>query len=114
VSSAAAPKNLVELANMFARFFNSGAMILVLAAIVIYFGGVARGLFKLSQGGGKGADVRKILLGGIIVIFLMVSIWGIIGILQETLFRTNSQTTNTGGATTPGTNLQFTNTPVFQ
>lgn len=109
VASAEAPRNLVELGNMLARILNSGTTVLILAGIVIYFGGVTIGLFKQSHGG-KVVDLRKMLLWGVVVIFIMVSIWGILALLQETLFGRSG--TNTGGSPTPsGANLQFTATP---
>lgn len=122
VASAATPTNLVELGNMIAGIFNKGTTFLVLLAVVIYFGGVAVALFHRSQGrvDDKGKTIfgvgkfSGILLGGIIIIFVMVSIWGIIGVLQNTLFNTKSPTANPGSATTPGTDLQFTDTPRLQ
>ena len=117
VADAAAPRNLVELGNMIAGIFNKGTTFLVLLAVVIYFAGVAVAMFRRSQGkvDDKGKSIfglgafSQVLLGGIIVIFIMVSIWGIIRVLQQTLFG-NTNTTTTRSVAPAGTTLEFTGT----
>jgi hypothetical protein len=94
---AAAPKNLVELANMLAAMFNSGATFLVLLAVIIFFSGVTISVFNKGQGKIDGKKFREMLLWGITIIFVMVSIWGIIRLLQETLFGNSN---NSGGNST--------------
>ena len=94
---AAAPHNLVELANMLAAMFNSGATFLVLLAIILFFFGVTASIFNKGQGKINGEKFKQMILWGISILFVMVSIWGIIRLLQETLF---GNSTSGGGNST--------------
>lgn len=96
VSSAAAPRNLVELANMLANIFNSGATFLVLLAIIIYLGGITAFLIKRREGS-KAGGLGKLILWGLAGVFVMVSIWGILRLLQGTLFN-NAGSSSVGGS----------------
>ena len=84
VALAAAPRNFNELANMFVSILNSATGALVILAIVIYFYGVSTNLWK--SGDEDREKLRGYLLWGLIIIFVMVSIWGILEVLQNTLF----------------------------
>lgn len=113
---AAAPKNLVELANMLAAMFNSGATFLVLLAVILFFSGVTASVFNKGQGKINGEKFKQMILWGIAILFVMVSIWGIIRLLQETLFgnsNSGGNSTNTlpsGGGSAP---LNFPNSTVL-
>lgn len=102
---AAAPKNLVELANMLAAMFNSGATFLILLAVILFFSGVTVSLFNKGQGKINGEKFRQMLLWGISILFVMVSIWGIIRLLQETLFGNNANSSGNNTNTTNSTSL---------
>lgn len=57
---------------------------LVLAiAVLVFFWGLAMYLLKTDDAEGRGKGI-SIMFMGIIVIFVMVSIWGIVRILQST------------------------------
>ena len=108
---AAAPKNLVELANMLAAMFNSGAVFLVLLAVILFFSGVTASLLNKGEGKINGEKFKKMILSGIAILFVMVSIWGIIRLLQETLFgNSTSGSTPAGQGSAP---LQFPNSTVL-
>lgn len=95
VSYAAGPQNLVDLGNMLADILNAGATFLVLAALIILFGNIMRRIVeKLGLGGGD-TKMSRTILWGVATIFVMVSIWGIIKVLQNTLFNTGSSAPNT-------------------
>ncbi|MBI2030602.1 hypothetical protein HYT05_03200 [Candidatus Kaiserbacteria bacterium] len=98
---AAAPKNLVELANMLAAMFNSGATFLVLLAVILFFSGVTVSLFNKGEGKINGEKFKQMLLWGISILFVMVSIWGIIRLLQETLFGNSNSGGNNSTNTLP-------------
>lgn len=97
ISYAAAPRNLVELANMLANLFNSGATFLILLAFILYLGGVTVFLYRKESGEVWGKEFRALILWGIAALFVMVSIWGIIKLLQETLFGNNGSPANSAG-----------------
>ena len=83
VAFAATPKTFSELANMVVSIVNALTALLVLAAVVFY-------LFNISMFTGKAgeerAKMKNIIVWGILAIFVMVSIWGILRIMQSTLF----------------------------
>lgn len=84
IALAAAPRTFAELANLIVTFLDSAAGLLVVAGIVIYFYGISTSMFKLSGESREG--LKQYMIWGIAVIFVMVSIWGILRILQNTLF----------------------------
>lgn len=70
--------------------------LLILAALVAFFIGLVRYVWG---GGGEEAHKkgRSIMIAGITALFVMVSIWGIIRLIQNTL------QVDSGGALTPPT-----------
>jgi hypothetical protein len=46
---------------------------------------------------GSGA-LRQFLVWGVIILFVMVSIWGILNVLQQTLFGTGAGGSSSGGS----------------
>ncbi|MEK7093148.1 MAG: hypothetical protein AAB927_01555, partial [Patescibacteria group bacterium] len=81
VALASAPRTFEELANLIVEILDGGVGLLVLTGIVIYFYGVSTNILKMSDEGGQKA--RAYFIWGIIVIFVMVSIWGILDLLQN-------------------------------
>ena len=80
----AAPRTFQELAAMFVTFINAGIGVALIAGIVIYFYGVATSIPKASTG-----DIDKLrahMIWGIIALFVMFSVWGILALLRNTLF----------------------------
>jgi len=71
-------------------FFSSLVLkvIPVIAALVLlaFFWGISK--FVLSVGGGKEKEeAKEIILWGIIALFVMVSVWGIVRLLQISVFQ---------------------------
>jgi glucan phosphoethanolaminetransferase (alkaline phosphatase superfamily) len=81
-----APTSFQDLANSIVKILNAGAILLITAAVAVYFYNIVGNVFKINRGEGSGADLRKSLWLGLLIIFVMVSIWGIIQILQNSLF----------------------------
>ena len=64
---------------------------LIGVAIVIYFWGIVRNLFKVSGGNATSFDeIRTSLMWGLLALFLIFSIWGIIRLLGTSLFGTSN------------------------
>lgn len=101
--AAGAPQTFKDLANDIVQVLNNATTDLIVLAIVIYFYGVSTSLFK----GEKGREnLRQQMIWGVAVIFLAVSIWGVIQLLQNTFFNLGgSGTTSTGGSGQNCTNL---------
>lgn len=80
-------QTLLNTLALASQFLNSLVYLFITLAIVIFFYGLVK---YLLQGGSEGkAEGLKIMLMGVITIFVMVSIWGIIRLLQST-FRVTS------------------------
>lgn len=79
LASAATILNLLALAN---TVFNALIGLLITLAIVMVFWGVISYLFK--SGAEAKSEGLKVAMFGVGAIFIMVSIWGIIRLLQST------------------------------
>ena len=89
---AAAPKTFSELAEMIVSIIDTGTGVLIVLGFVVYFWGISTNVLKFEDD----PDKRKAyFFWGLLVLFVMVSIWGIVGLLQNTLF--GGGTFNTGG-----------------
>ena len=98
----AAPQNFLELSQMIVQFLDNATVTLIVAAIVVYFFGISTNMVKVGKG--EANDMRSYLLWGIIIIFVMVSIWGILRLLQNSLFgNANYSGGSTGSAPTCST-----------
>ncbi len=84
--ASAAPQTFSDLVHSFVPIINGGTSLLIATTIVIYFFGAARRLFKTGSGATDGKEMNRFLLTGVIIIFFMVSIAGLVAILENTLF----------------------------
>ena len=82
---AATPRTWEELVNRLVYILDFAIGTLVMLALVIYFFGILLNTRK-SKEGGDTSQMRTFLLWGMIALFVMVSIWGILQILQATIF----------------------------
>jgi hypothetical protein len=78
LASAASLFDTLSLAN---TFLNALIGLFITLAIVVFFWGLISYLFKQGEDKSEGL---KIMFYGVITIFVMVSIWGIIRLLQNT------------------------------
>lgn len=83
-SSAQTLLNTLGLVN---TFLNALIGLFITLAIVVFFWGLIKYLTNLT--GESGKEGIQIMLWGVIAIFVMVSVWGIIRLLQST-FRVTS------------------------
>jgi len=80
----AAPRTFEQLAGIFVQILNGGIGVALVLGIVIYFLGIATSLGKLNAGNTE--KIRTHLLWGLIALFVMISVWGILALLRNTLF----------------------------
>ena len=78
LASAATLLDTLALAN---TFLNAAIGLFITLAIVIFFWGLIKYLIEVGE---KKAEGLQIMFYGVIAIFVMVSIWGIIRLLQST------------------------------
>lgn len=85
VSSAeAAPRTFRELACELTELLDIATFTIIIFGLVVYFWGIATNIPHF--GDEKGAEKRKsFFVWGIIILFVMVSIWGIIQLIQSSL-----------------------------
>lgn len=81
---AATPRTFSDMANLTLTIIGQATLALMAAGIAVYFWNIAYNMLRLSKG--ESSDWKANFFWGIIVIFVMVSIWGIIQILQNTIF----------------------------
>jgi hypothetical protein len=92
--AASAPRTLAELAHQVTVILSSGTTLLVLFGMVVYFWGIAYNMNRFGEG--EYEVFKQYFFWGILIIFLMVSIWGVLGLLKNTFFSSN-QITGGGG-----------------
>lgn len=95
-ASAAGYSTFADLASGLVNILNAGTAVLVVAGLVVYFWGISTNMFKLQKG--DTTALRSHLLWGVVILFVMVSIWGIVRMLQETIFGGNLQGGTVGGS----------------
>ena len=83
----AAPQTFQQLSNVIVNLLDNATAVLVVAGIVVYFYGVSTNILNFSDDSGE--KLKAYFFWGIIVLFVMVSIWGILRLLQDTLFGGN-------------------------
>ncbi|OGG56806.1 hypothetical protein A3D71_01010 [Candidatus Kaiserbacteria bacterium RIFCSPHIGHO2_02_FULL_55_20] len=96
VASAAAPRTFLDLSNVVVVILNNATAVLVVAGIVVYFYGVSTNILNFSDEAGE--KLKAYFFWGIIVLFVMVSIWGILRLLQNTIFGGSSANPTTGSS----------------
>lgn len=105
----AAPRTFSEAVNLLVTILDTGTGLLVLAGIVVYFWGISTNILKMKDEGSQA--FKAYFIWGIVAIFVMVSIWGIIELLQNTLFGGDYYAPSGGGSVFDGgSSTQF---PVF-
>ena len=96
ISEAAAPKTFKELTDIAINVINSGVAVTLVLGIVIYFYGVATHISSYNE---KGSSAFRLhFFWGIIALFVMFSVWGILEIVQNTIFNGGAIGTGSGAA----------------
>ena len=89
------PNSITSLASIIVNLLNIGSLLLISASVMAYMGVALFQIWDVSRGKTKRGEATTRLLWGVVIIFFMVSIWGVIQILQYTfLGGPNSQDTN--------------------
>ncbi|OGG70571.1 hypothetical protein A3F27_02955 [Candidatus Kaiserbacteria bacterium RIFCSPHIGHO2_12_FULL_53_13] len=80
----AAPRTWSELVDSLVSLMNYGVATLVALAIALYFYGISSNILKLGEN--EPEKKKAYFFWGIIILFVMVSVWGILRIVRYTLF----------------------------
>src|SRR3989344_4500149 len=81
--------NLTSVVAEVLKTINSLAVLLITVALVLFFWGIVRYVYKSGDARGKSAD-KDILVWGLVVMFVAVSIWGILQLMCLTFFGNRS------------------------
>lgn len=91
----AAANTFQELAFDVVEILDTATFTLIIFGLVVYFWGIATNIPHF--GDEKGAEKQKsFFFWGLVVLFVMVSIWGIIQLLRNTLFGGSQFSPNSG------------------
>jgi hypothetical protein len=78
-----AQTNLQGLISQAGMLLNALIPLLMAAALVVFFWGLIQ--YIRSSGEGEHSTGRNIMIAGIVSLFVMVSVWGLVRFLQSTL-----------------------------
>ncbi len=88
----AAPQTYAQLVQLLLNIIKVAIEMLTLAALTTYMFLFVLNMSKSSESGRE--NMKNLFFWGIIILFVMVSLWGIVGLIQATFFPG-------GGAATP-------------
>ncbi len=76
-----------DLVNQIVDYINTIITILIAASLVVFFWGIVVYIFKM---GGGSSDYhtkgRQLMMWGIIIFFVMFSVWGLVNLVASTIF----------------------------
>lgn len=99
----AAAGTLQGLANQIVNLLNASTALLMLGGVLVFFYGTTSNIFKTAHG--EVRDMKNYLIWGIFALFIMFSLWGILSLLQNTLF--GSTGASAGGGQSQSSNGLF-------
>jgi len=91
----AAPNTFQDLAFDVVELIDMATMTLIVFGLVAYFWGLSTNILHFGEDE-KGEKKKAYFFWGLIILFVMVSIWGIIQLLQNTLFGNQAFSPSTG------------------
>ncbi|MEK7132525.1 MAG: hypothetical protein AAB830_00580 [Patescibacteria group bacterium] len=88
---------LFDTLSVFSLLLNGLISVFIVLAVVAFFWGLIKYLFSTGGEAKEKGDAAKLMIWGVIILFVMVSIWGIIRLLQSTFQVTNTTAIAPGG-----------------
>lgn len=89
ISFAALFSNLTGLIRLLIEIINQAIAVVASLALLFFFWGLANFILN-SSNEEKKSEGRNIMIWGIVALFVMFSVWGLIGVLQNTFLRGSS------------------------
>lgn len=90
--------------NGLGNAMNKVIPLIIGAAVIVFLWGVLKYVLSGSDDPDKRKDARSFMIWGIAALFVMVSVWGLVRILQTTTGVTNTNSSGVGFPTVPGGN----------
>lgn len=91
IALAQAPQNLQQLIALFISILNSIVPVIIGLALIAFLWGV----FQYVVAGGEEDRIvaaKNTIMWGLLGLFVMLSVWGLVGILTQTIFGTSPST----------------------
>ena len=76
---------LANLVGAVARLVGALVPVLITLALVVFFWGLVRYLWSSKGSAEKLEENKKLMIWGLVVLFVMVSVWGIVRLAQDAL-----------------------------
>jgi len=86
VLAAGAPRDLSGLMNRFIEIIGVAVKLLMSLAVFAFLYGLTVFMWKGQESDTERANAKSYMTFGIISLFVMVSLWGLVGILSQTIF----------------------------
>lgn len=83
--ASAQPTGVKDLIKTVGGLLNPLIAIVVAVALLVFFWGLAKFIFRLGGDEKAVEEGKRIILWGLIALFVMVSVWGIISFMQKEL-----------------------------
>ncbi len=87
--AAARPQNFADFVHHLTRLLNLTIPIAFAIALLAFFWGLVKFIYLSSESDSAREDAKNIMLYGVLALFVMLSVWGFVRILQETIFGTS-------------------------
>jgi len=84
----AQPQNLNDVAQLFINIFRAFVPVLIGFAVLIFIWGIVRFIAHMDNEQERAAG-KKLMVWGVVALFVIVSVWGLVGILLGTFGLTN-------------------------
>lgn len=79
------PRNFGDIANIIIDIVNTAVPVLITAALAAFIWGIAKSILHSDNPDAR-ASGRTIMLWGILSLFVITFVWGIITVVQRTFF----------------------------
>jgi hypothetical protein len=86
LQTAAVASTFPQLINYMISLLNFTVPILMAGALFFYFYHTGMTLFQSSRGRSNNEEMRGQLIYGALILFVMVSVWGLVGFLESTFY----------------------------
>src|SRR3989344_3135645 len=80
-----APQNFAELINLFNRLILKLVPVLEVVALLVFFWGLVKFIFRVGGDEKAVEGGKRLMIWGLLALFVMISVWGIIRFMQNAL-----------------------------
>lgn len=85
---AAAPSDVKGLVDILLGLITSATTVVMGLLVLVFFWGVAKYIYTVGEAGKK--EAKNVLIWGAVALFIVMSIWGIVRVLQRSIWGVHS------------------------